>query len=102
MNAAIFDRCGEPAEVLTVKDIPKPVPGRGQVLVRMTASPVSCPIGDAADLYSAERKKTAEIPMGELDLSEGANRVMFKVVGKNEQSSGLGFDVYRIVFEKLN
>ncbi len=56
-------------------------------------------VGDAADLYSAERKKTLEISMGELDLSEGANRVMFKVVGKNEQSSGLGFDIYRIIFE---
>ncbi len=35
-------------------------------------------------------------------LQAGANRVVFKIVGKNEQSSGLGFDVYRIIFEKAD
>jgi hypothetical protein len=88
-----------------------PQAGKYKVAVQAIAGPAQgrvqlfrneVPIGEAADLYSAERKKTSEIPMGELDLSEGANRVMFKIVGKNEQSSGLGFDVYRIVFEKVN
>ena len=87
-----------------------PAAGRYKIAVQAIAGPTQgkvqmfrneVPIGDAADLYSAERKKTAEIPMGELFLSEGANRVMFKVVGKNEQSSALGFDVYRIIFEKV-
>ncbi|CAN5326014.1 zinc-dependent alcohol dehydrogenase family protein [soil metagenome] len=41
MKAVIFERCGDPAEVLTIKDVPKPVPGRGEVLVRMIASPVN-------------------------------------------------------------
>lgn len=81
---------------VSVQTIAGPAQGRVQLFKN------EVPIGDAADLYSAERRKTAEIPMGELDLSEGANRVMFKIVGKNEQSSGLGFDVYRIVFEKVN
>lgn len=41
MNAIVFDRFGVPEEVLTLRDVPKPVPGRGQVLVRMLASPVN-------------------------------------------------------------
>lgn len=41
MKAAIFDRFGPPAEVLHVRDVPPPVPNRGEVLVRMLASPVN-------------------------------------------------------------
>nr|MBA3713514.1 DUF2961 domain-containing protein [Pyrinomonadaceae bacterium] len=58
-------------------------------------------IGQAVDLYSSERQKSAVIPLGELELKEGDNRVMFKVIGKNDQSTGLGFDIYRIIFEKV-
>ncbi len=52
------------------------------------------------DLYSSERKKSVEIPVGELELKESDNRVMFKVIGKNDQSTGLGLDIYRIIFGK--
>lgn len=88
-----------------------PQAGRYKIYVQAITGPTQgkvqlfkteVPVGDAADLYSAERRKTAEIQMGELDLSEGANRVMFKIIGKNEQSSGLGFDIYRIIFERIN
>ena len=88
-----------------------PQAGKYKVFVQAIAGPAQGKVqlfknevsqGDAADLYSATRKKTPEIPMGELDLQEGANNVMFKIVGKNERSSGLGFDVYRIIFEKVN
>lgn len=41
MKAAVFDRHGPPAEVLAVRDTPVPVPGRGEVLVRVLASPVN-------------------------------------------------------------
>jgi NADPH:quinone reductase len=41
MKAATFDRFGPPGEVLKIQDRPKPVPARGEVLVRMTASPVN-------------------------------------------------------------
>lgn len=80
---------------ISVQAIAGPAQGKVQLFKNEVA------IGDAADLYSAERKKTAEILMGELDLKEGDNRVMFKIVGKNEQSSGLGFDIYRIIFERI-
>lgn len=41
MKAIVFDRCGEPEEVLQVRDVPAPEPGPGQVRVRMLASPVN-------------------------------------------------------------
>lgn len=41
MRAVVFDQCGEPESVLELRDMPKPVLGRGEVLVRMLASPVN-------------------------------------------------------------
>src|SRR5262245_52621986 len=41
MKAAVFDRFGIPEEVLQVRDVPLPEPQRGQVRVRMVASPVN-------------------------------------------------------------
>lgn len=41
MNAVVFDRFGSPRDVLQVRDVPKPVPRRGEVLVRMLASPIN-------------------------------------------------------------
>src|SRR5919201_1371227 len=41
MKAVVFDRAGEPAEVLQLRDVPEPQPGPGEVRVRMLASPVN-------------------------------------------------------------
>lgn len=41
MKAVVFERFGEPSEVLQVKDVPTPEPGPGEVRVRMIASPVN-------------------------------------------------------------
>src|SRR5437660_602475 len=41
MKAAVFDRFGDPADVLAVRDVPAPEPGRGEVRVRMLASPIN-------------------------------------------------------------
>jgi len=41
VKAVVFDRPGPAAEVLEVRDVPKPTPGRGEVLVRMLASPIN-------------------------------------------------------------
>ncbi len=41
MRAIVFDRFGEPAEVLSLRDIPAPQPGPGQVRVRMLAAPIN-------------------------------------------------------------
>src|SRR4051812_22666615 len=41
MKAILFERFGEPAEVLQLRDVDKPEPGPGQVRVRMLASPIN-------------------------------------------------------------
>jgi NADPH:quinone reductase-like Zn-dependent oxidoreductase len=42
VKATVFDRFGPAEEVLGVRDdVPQPVPGRGEVLVRMLASPIN-------------------------------------------------------------
>ena len=41
MKAIVFDRFGEPGEVLRVAEVPTPEPGPGEVRVRMTASPIN-------------------------------------------------------------
>jgi NADPH:quinone reductase-like Zn-dependent oxidoreductase len=41
MRAVVFDRFGEPGEVLQVREVPTPEPGAGQVRVRMIASPIN-------------------------------------------------------------
>jgi NADPH2:quinone reductase len=41
MKAAIFQRFGEPSEVLDIQEVPAPTVGPKQVLVRMLASPIN-------------------------------------------------------------
>jgi NADPH:quinone reductase-like Zn-dependent oxidoreductase len=41
MKAVVFDRFGDPAEVLHVRDVPVPEPGPGRVRVRMRACPIN-------------------------------------------------------------
>lgn len=41
MKAVIFERCGDPEQVLQVCDMPMPEPGPGEVRVRMLASPIN-------------------------------------------------------------
>jgi NADPH2:quinone reductase len=41
MKAAVFEKFGEPSEVLSVRELPDPEPGPGEVRVRMIASPIN-------------------------------------------------------------
>jgi hypothetical protein len=58
-------------------------------------------MGEAADLFASERRKGKVTPMGVVDMEAGNNQLMFKLVGKNDQSTGLGFDLARIICEKV-
>jgi hypothetical protein len=54
-------------------------------------------IGAAIDLF-AEKPATANgIYLGEVNAREGANDLMFKLVGKSPSAKGLGFDLVNIV-----
>ena len=41
MNAIVCDQWGAPEDVLQVREVPDPTPGRGEVRVRMIASPIN-------------------------------------------------------------
>ena len=58
-------------------------------------------VGPLTDLYAATRDRSRMMPMGELDMKEGPNQVFFKLMGKNEKSSGMAWDVVTLVLEKL-
>jgi len=54
------------------------------------------PAGDAVDLYAPKRTRSKLIALGTLSLDEGPANLMFKLVEKNEQSGGFGFDLITI------
>lgn len=41
MKSIIFERAGRPEEVLQLKEVPKPTPAAGEVLIKVMASPVN-------------------------------------------------------------
>ena len=49
MKAIVQDRYGPPAEVLRLRDVPTPVPGPGQVLVRVRATSVHADVWHAVN-----------------------------------------------------
>ena len=55
------------------------------------------PAGAKVDLYAENIMKTGRVLLGELDLKEGRNNLMLKLVGKNEKSKGLGLDLVQLI-----
>jgi len=72
---------------------------KGPELGRVGLFQDEAPAGEAVDLYS-ENLVRAVVPMGSIEAREGANHLMFKIVGKSEAAKGLGFDVINIICEK--
>ncbi len=75
MKAVVFDQPGNPASVLSLRDVPTPTPKRGEVRVRMLASPIN-----PSDLLYIEGRYT--VP-AKLPATPG-----FEGVGVVEQSGG--------------
>ncbi|MFC1537583.1 glycoside hydrolase family 172 protein [Gemmatimonadota bacterium] len=59
------------------------------------------PVAPAMDLYNEQLLRARDLHAGTLQFKEGPNDLLFKLVGHNENSSGLGFDLANIVFEKI-
>ncbi|HUG90699.1 MAG TPA: zinc-dependent alcohol dehydrogenase family protein [Planctomycetaceae bacterium] len=70
MRAAVFERFGEPADVLEVRDVPVPQPGRGEVRVRMLASPVN-----PSDLLEIRGQYSARLALPAIPGHEGVGVV---------------------------
>lgn len=68
-------------------------PAQGKVQLFQNENPVS----EAVDLYAEQPAKSGRVLLGEMDLEEGRNNLMFKLVGKSEKSAGLGLDLIQIV-----
>jgi hypothetical protein len=71
-------------------------PAQGQVQLFTDEAPV----GSAADLYAESRQRAASEDMGTIELAEGPNNLLFKIVGKNEKSQGQGLDLINIICER--
>lgn len=52
------------------------------------------------DFYAEKRERVPGVEMGTLELSEGQNNLLFKVMGRNEKSQGQAFDVINVICEK--
>jgi len=68
-------------------------PDQAQVELFQNENPVSDPV----DFYAEKPAKSERLLLGKVDLEEGNNNLMFKLVGKNEKSSGLGLDLIQII-----
>ncbi len=58
--------------------------------------------GRSVDLYASEQRVGESVTLATLEMEEGGNEVFFKLIGKNPESSGLGFDISRITFKKVD
>jgi NADPH2:quinone reductase len=100
MRAIQFTRFGGP-EVLTVAEVPEPVPGPGQLLVEVAAAGVNyADILRAAGTYSGGEVKLPHVPGGEVvgRTSDGRRVVAFTSGG----TSGGGGYADRAVVEAAN
>lgn len=55
------------------------------------------PVAEPVDLFAPEPVRSARLLLGTLELAEGMNNLMIKLVGKNESSSGLGLDLIHVI-----
>jgi len=62
-------------------------PAQAQVQLFQNENPVDAP----ADLYAEQPARSGRVFLGRLHLADGPNPLMFKLVGKNEKSAGLGW-----------
>ena len=73
-------------------------PSQGKVQMFLDEAPV----GPEVDLYATERECALDEYIGTLNLAEGSNNLLFKLVGKHAESQGLGLDLTNIVCERVD
>lgn len=74
------------------------VKGPEQAIVELCQDEL--PIGASIDLYREKPERGSRLYLGEILAVEGNNRLMFKLLGKNTQSKGLGLDLINVTFVK--
>jgi hypothetical protein len=68
-------------------------PAQAKVQLFQDENPVAAPV----DLYAEKQAKSNRLLLGRLNLVQGKNHLMLKLVGQNEKSSGLGLDLIQVV-----
>jgi hypothetical protein len=83
-----------------------PVAGKYRIFIEAVQGPAQAkvqlfqnenPVANPVDLYAEKPAKSGRLELGTLELAEGPNNLMFKLVGKNEKSSGLGLDLVQVI-----
>jgi hypothetical protein len=83
-----------------------PVAGKYRIFIEAVQGPDQAkvqlfqnenPVANPVDLYAEKPAKSGRLELGTLELAEGPNNLMFKLVGKNEKSSGLGMDLIQVI-----
>ncbi len=86
-----------------------PAAGKYRVAIEALAGPAEAKVqlfrderavGPEHDLYAPDRKRTALLPLGSLELKEGLNPVFLKLIGKHPLSTALGLDLLRIELQR--
>ncbi len=87
-----------------------PAAGRYQVIIKAVLGPDQAvvqlavrdrPAGEKIDLYAPVRRIGEQLILGVLDLNEGENEIVLRLVGKNVRSSGLGLDLAELILEPV-
>ncbi|MCP4263279.1 MAG: DUF2961 domain-containing protein [Planctomycetes bacterium] len=76
------------------------IKGPSQGIVQMFMD--EAPVGPQVDLYAVKRECVLDKYIGTLNLTEGQNNLLFKLVGKHTESQGLGLDLTNIICERVN
>ena len=73
-------------------------PSQGKIQMFMDEAPV----GPQVDLYAAKRECALDEYIATLNLAEGPNRLLFKLVGKHSDSQALGLDLTNIICQRVD
>jgi hypothetical protein len=101
------DWFGEPFIIFTCEI---PAAGRYRVSIDAVKGPAQgkvrlfvdeAPVGVEADLRAETRTKASRVALAELDLREGPNNLVFKLVGATEKEKRQALDLINIVCEKV-
>ncbi|MEO5822843.1 MAG: glycoside hydrolase family 172 protein [Vicinamibacteraceae bacterium] len=80
---------------VAIEAVEGPAQGRVQLFRNEVA------IGEAADFFGAGGGVPPRRTLGTLDFLDGPNRVMLKMVGRHDQSTGMNLDIYRLIFTRV-
>jgi hypothetical protein len=73
---------------------------RGPEAARLQLFQDEVPVGKPADLFAEAPQKSGRIHLGYLELAQGDNPLMLKLVGKHVQSVAVGLDLIQITLQR--